>query len=380
MQASDGFGRHAMAQAAAGATMPAFVAWKDAGAMIVHDPDALETLRSVVGASVITPAAQIYVRNNLPAPDVSIVADRDAWTVTLDGVQNARALSVKELKGFGLETVAMVLQCSGNGRGMFPGKPGGSPWLVGAAACVQWSGVPVRAVAQALGGALPGLRYMTCTGGETLPEGVDPRTVLVERSVPIEAMGDALLAWEMNGAPIPLAHGGPLRLIVPGYAGVNSIKYIKRLAFTAEQSEAAIQQNGYRMTAPGRTSTANDPSMWEMGVKSWISGPLPEDGVLAPGLHVVRGVAFGGMYAVKRVEVSVDGGRSWQEARLAGPDLGRYAWRQFEAAVTLAAGTHVLMSRAEDSKGRRQPELRIENAHGYGNASWRDHAVQVTVA
>lgn len=134
----------------------------------------------------------------------------------------------------GLETVAMVLQCSGNGRGFFPSKPSGTPWNVGAAGCVVWSGVPVRAVVEALGGMAEGMRYMTGTGGEKLPEGLDPKTIIVERSVPAKAMADALLAWKMNGAPISLAHGGPLRLIVPGYTGVNNIKYIKRLAFTAE--------------------------------------------------------------------------------------------------------------------------------------------------
>jgi len=111
--------------------------------------------------------------------------------------------------------VATVLQCSGNGRGFFPHKPSGTPWTVGAAGCVVWSGVPVRTVVEALGGVNGGMLYMTGTGGEVLPAGIDPKSVVVERSLPIKALGDALLAWEMNGAPISLAHGGPLRLIVP---------------------------------------------------------------------------------------------------------------------------------------------------------------------
>lgn len=387
----DGLSRTALAQAADAAApatpaapavkpLPAFAAWKDGGAMIVHGANALETRRGAFGTSIITPAERLYIRNNLPTPDAAIVADRDAWTVQVEGVKNPRVLRVRELKGMGLETVAMVLQCSGNGRGMFPSKPSGSPWQVGAAGCVIWSGVPVRAVVEALGGPLAGLKYMTGTGGEKLPDGVDPRSVMVERSVPLGAMEDALLAWEMNGAPVPLAHGGPLRLIVPGYTGVNNIKYIKRLAFTAEQSDAAIQQHGYRVTAPGQKSSASDPSVWEMGVKSWINSPLPDNGALASGHCLVQGVAFGGVNALKRVEVSADGGQTWQEARLVGPDLGRYAWRQFALAVKLAPGTHTLLSRAEDSKGNRQPEMRLENAHGYGNTSWRDHGVKVTVA
>ena len=103
----------------------------------------------------------------------------------------------------------------------------------------------------ALGGGVDGTVYLTGTGGEKLPDGVDPLSVLVERSVPIEALGDAILAWELNGEPIPLAHGGPLRLVVPGYQGVNNIKYIKRLALTPQQSKARIMASSYRLSPPG---------------------------------------------------------------------------------------------------------------------------------
>jgi DMSO/TMAO reductase YedYZ molybdopterin-dependent catalytic subunit len=100
------------------------------------------------------------------------------------------------------------------------------------------------------------MRYLTGTGGEKIPDGVDPLSVMVERSVAIGAMSDALLAWEMNGVPITLAHGGPLRLIVPGYNGVNNVKYVKRVAFTEAESQAKIMSTGYRMTALGGTSKA----------------------------------------------------------------------------------------------------------------------------
>ena len=378
------FTRSAMAQAVASTVpaakpLPAYVSWKDANAMIVHTSSTLETKRSAFGTSIITPTDQLYIRNNLPAPDASIIADRDGWAVSVEGVKNPRTLTVKDLKSMGLETMAMVLQCSGNGRGLFPTKPSGTPWQVGAAGCVVWSGVPVRAEVEALGGINEGMPYMTGTGGEKLPEGIDPKSVMVERSVPVKAMADALLAWEMNGEPIPLAHGGPLRLIVPGYTGVNNVKYIKRLAFTAEQTDAAIQKTGYRISPPGQKGDPSHPSVWEMGPKSWINSPAPESGPLVAGPVQIKGVAFGGINAVKSVEVSVDGGKTWKQARLVGPDMGRYAWRQFVLPATLEPGSHTIACMVVDAEGNRQPEGRVENAGGYNNNSWRDHALTLSV-
>jgi DMSO/TMAO reductase YedYZ molybdopterin-dependent catalytic subunit len=381
-----GFTRGSLAQSDAAAVkpLPPFASWKDPASVIVHSGTTIETRRSAFGTSVITPAEQLYIRNNLPTPDASIMNNRDAWEISLDGVKNPRKLTLAELKSMGLETVAMVLQCSGNGRGFFPSKPSGTPWTVGAAGCVVWSGIPVRAVVEALGGLTSGARYMTGTGGEKLPEGIDPKTIMVERSVPLAAMTDALLAWEMNGAPISLAHGGPLRLIVPGYTGVNNIKYVKQLAFTAQESDARIMSHGYRITPPGGKGDPSQPSVQEMTVKSWINSPSAEDGpksaVLKAGLTQIHGVAFGGLNAVKSVEVSVDGGKTWQTARLVGPDLGRYAWRQFALQARLPAGNLTLASRATDSQGNVQPETRGENLSGYNNTSWADHAVKVTAA
>ena len=374
--------RGAMAQtpAAAAKPLPASVSWKDPASVIVHSSTTIETKRGAFGTSVITPAEQLYLRNNLPTPDVSIVADRDAWEITIEGVKGPRKLTVRDLKSMGLETVAMVLQCSGNGRGFFPSKPSGTPWTVGAAGCVVWSGVPVRAVVEALGGVSPGMRFMTGTGGEKLPEGIDPKSIIVERSVPVAAMADALLAWEMNGAPVSLAHGGPLRLIIPGYTGVNNIKYIKQLAFTAQESDAKIMSHGYRITPPGGKGDPSQPSVQEMTVKSWVNSPSPDSGPLREGWMQIHGVAFGGLQAVKGVEVSIDGGKTWQKARLVGPDLGKYAWRQFVLPAHFPAGSYVVTSRATDTAGNVQPETRGENQSGYNNASWADHAFKVMVA
>lgn len=366
--------------AAAAKPLPPYAAWKDADSVIVHTPNTIETRRSAFGDGVITPSRQLYVRNNLPPPNPSILDDRDAWTVEILGVKQPRTLTVGELKTLGVETLATVLQCSGNGRKFFPHKPSGTPWEVGAAGCVMWTGIPVRTLVEYLGGVEGAPGYMTGTGGETLPEGLDPKTLAVERSVPREAMQDALLAWEMNNEPLSLAHGGPLRLIVPGYTGVNNVKYIKRLAFTAEQSPAKIQQTSYRMAPMGSKPGPDNPSVWGMEPKSWITTPGSDGQAVKAGRAVVRGVAFGGMHAVKRVDVSIDGGKTWKQAALIGPDLGKYAWRQFALPVELSAGQRMLMSRVEDTEGRVQVEMRVENVDGYVNSSWRDHALTVNVS
>jgi sulfite oxidase len=370
-------GSQAQAQAPTAKPLPGYASWKNADAMIVHSSNTLETKRDHFGSSGITSEDQLYVRNNVTPPKADIVANRDAWEVEIDGVQKPGKMKVGDLKKLGLTQVAAVLQCSGNGRGFFSHKASGSPWLVGAAGNVFWSGVPLRAVVDAMGGVAGGRRFITGTGGEEIPAGIDPKTVMVERSVPIAELGDALLAFEINGKPISLAHGGPVRLIFPGYYGVNNVKYLKKLAFTESESNANIQKTGYRVRPVGQKGAPTQPSMWAMNVKSWVTHPLRES---AQGRVQIYGVAFAGKNAVKGVEVSVDGGKTWQPAQLIGPDLGRFAWRTFVLAADLRPGTYTIASRATDTAGNSQPEEFEPNERAYGHNGWRAHAVAVTVA
>jgi DMSO/TMAO reductase YedYZ molybdopterin-dependent catalytic subunit len=364
------------AQAQEAGPLPDYAAWKDPEALIVHSENTMETRRGFIGTSGITPSDELYIRNNLPPPE-GAVADGDAWEVTFEGVAEPRTMTVAELKSIGIETVATVLQCSGNGRGLFDHETSGSQWITGAAGNVLWSGVPVRAVVEALGGQADGVRFMTSTGGETLPEGVDPKTVVVERSVPLEAaLENAILAWELNGKPIPLAHGGPLRVIVPGYYGVNNVKYVKRVALTEAETDASIQASSYRVRPVGVDGAPDQPSMWEMKVKSWVTHPLAD---VQTGRVQIHGVAFGGINAVQGVEVSTDGGSTWQAAEFVGPDLGRYAWRPFVLAAELQPGTYTITSRATDAEGRVQEEVTEPNHRGYDYSGWRKLAVDVTV-
>src|SRR5690606_7282592 len=159
-----GLGSRALAQAA-NKPLPDYVAWKNPGAMIVHSASTLETRRDYFGTSGITPVDELYVRNNLPAPGSDYVADRDGWTISIEGVKNPRTLKLAELKALGVESVATVLQCSGNGRGFFSHKASGAQWTVGAAGNVFWSGVPLAAVVAACGGVADGARFITGTGG-----------------------------------------------------------------------------------------------------------------------------------------------------------------------------------------------------------------------
>lgn len=365
-----------MAQDTASA-LPDYVAWKDAEDMIVHSTQTLETKRAAQGAELITPSTELYIRNNLPAPSDEIVADRDGWEVEIDGVANPGTMTVGAMKTLAVETVVCVLQCSGNGRAFFDHETSGSQWSVGAAGNVVWTGVPVRAVIEAMGGANADAVYLTGTGGEEIPAGLPPETIQIERSVPRAAMDQAILAWEMNGEPLPLAHGGPLRLVIPGYYGVNNVKYLKRLALTVEESPNKIQQTSYRVRPVGVSGDPSQPSMYEMNVKSWITGPLMD---AATGKVQIHGVAMGGVNDLEKVEVSTDGGQSWAEAQFLGPDLGRYAWRPFVMITDLAEGTHMLASRATASGGLTQPEEFPPNERGYGNNGWRAHAVDVTVS
>ena len=350
---------------------------------ITHNPMplALETSRHAFGQGPITAIAQFFVRNNLPMPETEIVADRDRWNIQIKGCETPGQITLADLKKFETTTVASVLQCSGNGRTFFSHNPSGSPWGVGAAGCALWTGVKVSEVLSHFGGAEPRACFLTATGAESLPAGIDVASVGVERSVPLEkGLRDALLVWEMNGEPLPLVHGGPVRLLVPGYFGVNNVKWVKTLAATAEESVHAIQQSGYRLRPVGQARNASHPSMYRMPVKSCINGPGGSGDRVYPGQQQIFGVAFSGERGIQHVDVSIDGGKRWQRATLYGPDLGPNAWRTFQTSVDLTPGDYTFVSRATDTAGDTQPEHFSPNQRGYGHNGWRDHGLSAQIS
>ena len=363
-----------------GAAQRAMPGSKVEGNFLRHNdiPWALETRRSSFGFGPITPESHFFVRNNLPMPNTAILKQRDNWRMEIDGVEEPGSITLAELKSMERHTVPTVLQCSGNGRAFFAHHPSGSQWGVGAAGCALWTGVSVVEVLAHFGGAKDGLAFLTSTGGETIPEGIDKDQVAVERSIPIgKALKDCLLVWEMNGAPLSLAHGGPVRLIVPGYFGVNNVKWVKQLAATREESSAKIQQTGYRLRDIGQEGGPQHTSMYRMPVKSWINGPGADDMPVLAGKQVFYGVAFSGERGIKQVEVSLNNGKQWQKADFVGPDLGVDAWRVFQYSVELAIGEHRVFCRAQDGEGEWQPRERTENQRGYGQNGWQDLGLTV---
>jgi DMSO/TMAO reductase YedYZ molybdopterin-dependent catalytic subunit len=366
-----------------GVVKPLLPSGKTRARFIEHNqrPLALETARDAYGQGPITPISHFFVRNNLPMPQSTLVANPDAWTVQVKGCQSEGDITLADLKLLPTTTVAAVLQCSGNGRAFFDHKPSGSPWSVGAAGCALWTGVRVADVLAQFGGANNDASFLTGTGGEMLPEGIDPQTVAVERSVPLDkGLDDCLLVWEMNGEPLPLVHGGPVRLLVPGYFGVNNVKWLRTLAATMKESSNKIQQSGYRLRPVGKSGNVSHPSMYRMPVKSWVNSPGADGQPIPPGRHRIFGVAFAGERGIESVEVSLDGGSNWRQAMLYGPDLGANAWRTFSLDTELDNGEYLLVSRATDKTGAQQPADFPANQRGYGHNGWRDHGLSVAVS
>ncbi len=204
-----GFGRLSLAAEMA---LPDYVNWKNPQALIVHSANTLETRRDAIGSSIVTPSDELFIRNNLPPPAPAIVADPDAWTVAFSGVKQPRSLSLGELKRLGAATVASVLQCSGNGRAFFPHGASGTQWSVGAAGCVFWSGVPVSRVIESLGGLVDEAQYMTSTGGEVLPAGLDPKNWSI--SFQSRLVGEPWLSPYTDAEFERLAKEGKKRIVV----------------------------------------------------------------------------------------------------------------------------------------------------------------------
>ena len=364
--------------AASAKGLPEFIKWKDRSALVIHSSKTMETHRAAIGDGIVTPLRNVYIRNNLPSLNDKQIGDRKKWKVSISGVKNPKTFTLAQMQSMGTTTVATVLQCSGNGRGFFPHKPRGSQWLTGAAACLLWTGIPMQTLIDACGGISKGAKFMTSTGADASFTKLDPMIATVERSIPLKAYKDAILAWEVNGEPIPNAHGGPARTVTPGYFGINNVKHVSKVSFTKSESKVKYMKSSYRSSPIGKKGSQY-PSCWEMPVKSWLTSHTDKTGRVNSGKVTLTGVAMGGTKKCSKVMVSVDGGKSWKKAKFVGPDLGKFAWRRFALSTSLKSGTYKVATKAY-SGSKSQPELRSDNRRGYAHNGWKDHSVNLVVA
>jgi sulfite oxidase len=324
----------------------------------------------------ITPTPLFFVRSHFGPPAL----DRSR-TLTIDGkVKKSLVLSVEDLKKtFAPVTVTAVVQCAGNGRAHMEPRVPGLQWGHGAMGQAAFTGARLKDVLEKAGIAKDAA-HIRVAGADAPPKPTNPAFV---RSIPIGRALDptTLIAWKMNGEDLTLAHGAPMRLVVPGWAGDHWVKWLVHLTAQEAEVDGFYMQTAYRVpmepVAPG---TAVPPekmrSATTFPVKSMIGSP--QEGAKTPmGKQTIVGIAFSGEAPIKHVEVSVDDGKTWTKAKLEG-EAGIGRWQVFRHEVEKKdAGTMRAMARATDAKGNVQPEKPAWNPSGYFWNAW--HAVSWSV-
>lgn len=333
----------------------------------------------------VTPIDRYFVRNNgIPPEDV----DTSSWRLTVDGeVAQPLDLSIDELKRrFEVVTLQLQHECGGNGRGAFNPPASGNQWTVGAVGNAEWTGVRYRDVLEAAG-LKDSARYTGQYGADRHLSG-DPDREAISRGVPIWKGMDphTLIAFEMNGQPIHPMNGAPLRVLVPGWPGSASQKWLTRIWVRDQVHDGKkMGPRSYRVpryaVAPGEAVPDEAFQIIEsMPVKSLIT--YPRSGHDLPVDHrtlEVRGHAWAGDRTVQAVHVSTDFGASWQKAQLASPQ-NAYAWQDWRARVQFPTkGYYEIWARATDDQGVSQPFAINWNPKGYLNNAMHRIAVRVPV-
>ena len=329
----------------------------------------------------ITPTARHFIRNNGLLPDNM---DAESWRLTIDGfVDRPMTLSIADLRNdFEVITRALHIECGGNGRSAFDPPARGNQWTVGAVACSEWTGVRLKDVLEAAG-VQPAAVYTGHEGADIDLSG-DPDKLPLSRGLPIaKALDDTvMIAFEMNGAPLHPMNGAPLRLVVPGWPGSCSQKWLTRIwVRDREHDGAKMGGQSYRMpaypVAPG-TDVPNEDMMimQAMPVKSLVT--FPANGAETGLATEVRGHAWVGDRTIARLQISTDFGATWSDAELDAP-VNPGAWQNWRSTVDFPmAGYYEIWARATDSAGVSQPHAISWNPRGYGNNSM--HRVGVMAA
>ncbi len=312
-------------------------------------------------AEPLTPPPLFYVRNHFDVPRL----DPATWRLTVTGqVERPLELSLEEVRALPPRTVTVTLECAGNGRTLMTPTPAGTPWSFGAVSTARFTGTPLRSVLDRAGVRPDTVEalFVGADRGEVEPQRAEP----FARSLPLEAARhpDTLLAWAMDGEPLSPDHGSPLRLVVPGWYGVASVKWLIEVALVPRPFAGYFQATKYVYV--GEPGTPDGTAVTWMRVRAIIARPA--DGAKLPfGPVEVAGSAWSGAAPVLRVEVSADGGASWSEAGLGTPEHPHAAapWRLSWSPP--APGSFTLMARAADRAGNIQPLEPVWNAQGYGN-------------
>jgi DMSO/TMAO reductase YedYZ molybdopterin-dependent catalytic subunit len=322
---------------------------------------AVERLREGV-----TPAPAFYVRSNFPLPAL----DPDGHRIAVSGaVERPLDLGLADLRALGTRTVVTTMECAGNNRTALVPLPTGEPWQTGAVSTGEWRGVPLRAVLERAGLRPDAVEVLVEGADRGRPKDGPPEEIPFARALPTDKAlhEDTLLAFELNGAPLPPDHGAPVRLVVPAWYGMASVKWVARIEALAERFAGYYQNRRYIYDLEDGAPPA---PVREMLVKSLVVSPQ-EGETVARGRVRVLGRAWSGAAEIVRVEVAVDGGETWQEARLveeARLSPSPYAWTAWEFDWEAAEpGRHVLRARATDATGQTQPANARWNKYGYGS-------------
>jgi DMSO/TMAO reductase YedYZ molybdopterin-dependent catalytic subunit len=329
----------------------------------------------------ITPTNRHFIRNNgVPPEDM----DPAKWKVKIDGeVENELNLSIDDLKNqFEVVTMALVIECGGNGRAYFNPPVSGNQWTVGAVGCANWTGVRLKDVLTKAGLKSSAV-YTGHEGADTHLSG-DPKKVPISRGVPIaKAMADdVLIAFQMNDGPIHPMNGAPLRLVVPGWPGSCSQKWLTRIwvrdkVHDGEKMTGTSYRLPNRPVAPGEKVATEDFVIIErMPVKSIIT--FPENNASVKGETEVRGHAWSGDRTIDALDISIDFGATWQRAELDKP-VNSGAWQNWRTNVKFPKpGYYEVWARATDSAGVAQPFAVDWNPRGYANNMMHRVAVRVS--
>lgn len=318
----------------------------------------------------ITPADRFYVRCHHPIPEIDV----DAWRLEIGGdVEHPFALSYAELAEMPTRTITVTMECAGNGRVFLEPQRDGAQWETGAVGTAEWTGVPLSALLERAG-VRDSVREVILRGADEGEIKEPPRPdgkIHFARSLPLaKANDDVLIALRMNGEALTPKHGFPVRAIVPGWYGMAAVKWLTRIVATSEPFHGYYQTIDYAYWERGGAAPVLKP-VTEMRVKSQIARPEVAETVPAGQPYRVHGAAWTTGALVTRVEVSTDGGATWNDARLLGAPI-RNAWRlwEYDWAVPSAPGKTVLMARATDSEGRTQPERHDDDQGSYLIHQW----------